>query len=162
MAEKAFGWRVALSRRVGRVVLCVASAILLFAGVTKAQAPGEFHAAVVQHDLLGAGAAAAASLIVPWLEVALGAVGIITAMCARMDRAAAFSVGAAFLTFSVYALFISFDPPASPVPCGCLGRSKPVESWFGVAAGNGAVATLLCLGGITRRGAAAPSPCATR
>lgn len=162
MAEKAFGWRIALSRYAGRIMLLVASAILLFAGVTKAQAPGEFHAAVVQHDLLSPGAAAAASLVVPWLEVALGAVGIIAAMCARMNRAAALSVGAAFLAFSVYALFISFDPPESPVPCGCLGRSKPVESWFGVAAGNGAVATLLCLGGITRRGAAAPSACVTK
>lgn len=162
MAEKAFGWRIALSRRVGRVVLLIASAILLLAGVTKAQAPGEFHAAVVQHDLLGAGAAAAVSRVVPWLEVALGAVGIIAAMCARMDRAAALLVGAAFLAFSVYALFISFDPPESPVPCGCLGRSKPVESWFGIAAGNGAVATLLCLGGITRRGTAAPAAGVTR
>lgn len=162
MAEKAFGWRVALSRRVGRVVLLVASAILLFAGVTKAQAPEEFRAAVVQHDLLGAGAAAATSLVVPWMEVALGVGGMIAAMCARMHRSAALSVGAVFLAFSVYALFISFDPPETPVSCGCLGRAKPVESWFGIAAGNGAVATLLCLGGISRRETAAPTARVTR
>lgn len=162
MAEKAFEWRVALRRRVGRVVLLVASAILPFAGVTKAQAPGEFRAAVVQHDLLSPGAAAATSLVVPWMEVALGVGGMIAAMCARMNCAAALSVGAAFLAFSMHALLISFDPPATPAPCGCLGRSKPVESWFGIAAGNGAVATLLCVGGITRRGAVAPSAGVTR
>ncbi|MBX3318002.1 MAG: hypothetical protein KF902_14195 [Phycisphaeraceae bacterium] len=162
MVEKAFGWRVALIRRMGRVVLLIASAVLLFAGVTKAEAPQEFRDAIVRHELLSSGVAAAMSMLVPWLEIGLGAGGIVAAMCARGSRAAALSIGAAFLAFSVYALLISFDPPESPVPCGCLASGKPVESWFGVAAFNGAVATLMCLGAITQRGAAAPVARVTR
>lgn len=149
MAEKAIGWRRALSVRVSRVLLLVASAWLLFAGVTKAQSPQEFREVIKQHELLSPHGATLASMVVPWVEIGLGAGGIIAVMSAWMSRVSALAVGAVFLAFSVYALLISFDPPASPVPCGCVGRSKPVESWFGVAVVNGAVATMMCLGAIS-------------
>lgn len=145
MAETSIVWRGRVRDRLCRAILLLAGAFILFAGVLKAEDAREFQETIVRHEMLSPSVAGALSLLVPWLEIILGAGGIIAALSSLAVRPFAFAAGTMFLSFSVYALLLSFDPPASPVPCGCLASAKPVESWFGVAALNGAVATLMCV-----------------
>lgn len=131
--------------RVARAILLFASAVLLFAGVTKAAAPHEFHSTVRAHGVLDGFMASTVATVVPLCEIAIGAVGLLAAMCFSRIQLPVLAVSGAYLALSIYAIAVALDPPDVPVSCGCLGSKQPVDSWFQVAAVNGAISGILSI-----------------
>lgn len=118
-----------------RAAALLAGAVLLAAGALKLSDPAAFAWALRLHRLLPPGGAQAAAILLPWLELTVGAVLLFVP---RLRR------GGALLALTLYLGFsgaISFNLLRGVrAPCGCFGAGG-----FDLPAGWGHVALNLAL-----------------
>jgi len=142
--------RSRVGRGLGRAVVIGAAGVLLLAGFYKMQAHGDFALALFAQGVLPRAITPTVAWLVCTAEVGVGAA---TAWCVLQAgwvfvRCGAVGCAAVFPLFALYALWLVFDPPPAPAPCGCLPGSAEVASWWPIVVRNGLVASALSVVGL--------------
>jgi len=127
-----------------RLVVCAALLLamwLILAGTSKLVSPTTGQT-IADHGVVPRSLAGVVTLAVATVEIGTG--GTLLVGIAIAGRALSFGMaasGALFLTFALYAIWLTLSPPAQPSACGCgIWHIQPA-SWPFLAARNGLIAS---------------------
>lgn len=120
-----------------------ASGLLLFTAYVKAFDQQAFGGTLAAQGVIPERYLAAATVSIPAGEFLIAGASFILILRRPASVAACVILAATFVAFAGYALTLHFFPPPKPAGCGCGFSDGPVSNWFGVAARNGAVASVL-------------------
>ena len=139
-------------RALCRVLVLLLGCVTLVAGISKAQAYGEFVDTVRLQGMLPNGAVSPVCFVVVAGEIGCGA-WIALGCCglASWTRAAT-CLTILFGGFAVYCWCLVVAPPTIPTGCGCGIRSALVYDWRPVALTNSSLAFLLVFASVMGRG----------
>jgi hypothetical protein len=128
-----------------QVIALAAAVYLILTGPAKFMSHESFEFVLASHELLPKWLVPAFSILVPSIEVLLGATtAYVTLAHVFSPRMVLVALGCLALSFAVYTGILCIFPPPKPVPCGCgiLSGHQPVSDWIPLTARNMCVATL--------------------
>lgn len=134
------------------VLVAVVGATLLWAGYSKLNDVGGFHAAIRAQDLLPSFAHGAVAWCTPLVEIVLGSAAVLAALSRHRINAAGLAMAVLFGAFAVYGIgMIGWSPNAS-AGCGCGIVRAERANWATIAALDAGVSTALAsLAAVARR-----------
>jgi len=124
----------------------VIGGMFVYVGLAKVMEHADFVRAIEGHGLLPSWALGPAGVVVPAIEVTIGA-AIVYLTIVRQARLASRIGSIMFSCLTLYCTVLVAHPPPEPSPCGCGLHHAPITDWTPLAAGDLAASIALFLVG---------------